>query len=177
MAINKSILNRNNFKFLIEKVPNVEYYVKSVNIPGIQFTETVAAAGVGLDAFFPGDKVSFDTLDVSFLVDEDLENFKEIYNWINDIVPVHDPEDYKNLTGTSKTITNIYTGASDDLAKTSQITLVLNTNKNIPNRFLRFYDAFPISLSAVELESGADGEPAICQVSFRFTYYDIATSS
>ena len=35
--INKSILNRNNFKLLIDKVPTVEYYVRTVNIPGVQF--------------------------------------------------------------------------------------------------------------------------------------------
>ena len=33
------------------------------------------AAGVGLDAYFPGDKVTFDTLDVTF-GDEDLEKFQ-----------------------------------------------------------------------------------------------------
>ena len=46
-------------------------------------------AGVGLDAFFPGDKVTFDNLEVTFLVDEDLENFKEVYDWIGAIVPIH----------------------------------------------------------------------------------------
>ena len=67
--INKSILNKNNFRLLVDKVPNVEYYVRSVNIPGLTFSETEQAAGVGLNAFFPGDKVSFETLDVNFLVD------------------------------------------------------------------------------------------------------------
>ena len=62
--INRSILNRNNFRLLIDKVPTVEYYVRTVNIPGIQFGEVVQGAGVGLDAFFPGDKASFDTLEV-----------------------------------------------------------------------------------------------------------------
>ena len=89
--INKSILNKNNFRLLIDKVPTVEYYVRTVNIPGVQFGETVQSAGVGLDAFFPGDKASFDTLEVGFLVDEDLENFTEIYNLIDSIVPLSDP--------------------------------------------------------------------------------------
>ena len=52
--INKSLLSKNNFRLLIDKIPNVEFFVKSVNIPGLQFTETVQAAGIGLDAFFPG---------------------------------------------------------------------------------------------------------------------------
>ena len=83
--INKSLLGKNNFRLLIDKVPNVEFFVKTVNIPGVQFTETVAPAGIGLDAFFPGDKVSFDTLSIGFLVDEDLGNFKEIFDWMDSI--------------------------------------------------------------------------------------------
>ena len=104
--INKSILNKNNFRLLVDKVPNVEYYVRSVNIPGLTFSETEQAAGVGLNAFFPGDKVSFETLDVNFLVDEDLENFKEIYDWMDKIVPVHDPSAFGTYTDTAVTGTN-----------------------------------------------------------------------
>ena len=63
-------------------------------------------AGIGLDAYFSGDKVEFEKLSVSFLVDEDLENFKEIYNWMDSIVPIQDPTKYKTLTGTTATTTN-----------------------------------------------------------------------
>ena len=175
--INRSILNRNNFKLLIDKVPTVEYYVRTVNIPGITFGETVQAAGVGLDAFFPGDKASFDTLEVSFIVDEDLENFSEIYNWIDSIVPLSDPELYGTFTGTAKSNTNILQSVANDLNQYSDITLVINTNKNLPNRYIRFHDCFPIALGSIELESGADAEPALVNVSFRFSYYDIADKS
>jgi len=175
--INRSILNRNNFKLLIDKVPTVEYYVRTVNIPGINFGETVQAAGVGLDAFFPGDKASFDTLEVSFIVDEDLENFSEIYNWIDSIVPLSDPKLFETYTETAKTRTNVLASIDNDQNQYSDITLVLNTNKNIPNRFIRFHDCFPISLGSIELESGADAEPATVSVSFRFTYYEIKTTS
>ena len=93
--INKSLLNKNNFRLLIDKVPTVEYYVQSVNIPGLQFTEVNQPFGIGVDAFFPGDKVTFDTLAVTFLVDEDLENFKEMYDWMQAIVPVSNSTDFK----------------------------------------------------------------------------------
>jgi hypothetical protein len=175
--INKSILNRNNFRLLIDKVPTVEYYVRTVNIPGVQFGETVQSAGVGLDAFFPGDKASFDTLEVSFLVDEDLENFVEMYNWIDSIVPLSDPKLYGTYTDTAVTRTNVLASIDNDRNQYSDITLVINTNKNLPNRYIRFHDAFPTSLGSIELESGADAEPAVVTVSFRFSYYEIKTTS
>lgn len=175
--INKSILNRNNFRLLVDKIPTVEYYVRTVNIPGVQFGETVQSAGVGLDAFFPGDKATFDTLEVSFLVDEDLGNFIEIYNWIDSIVPLNDPSLYGSYTGTARDNINRLASVDNDLNQYSDITLVINTNKNIPNRYIRFHDCFPTALGSIELESGADAEPALVNVSFRFSYYDIATKS
>ncbi len=175
--INKSILNRNNFRLLIDKVPTVEYYVRTCNIPGVQFSEAVQAAGLGIDAFFPGDKASFDTLEVSFIVDEDLENFTEMYNWIDSIVPISNTKNFETYTETAKNKSNVLASIDNDRNQYSDITLVVNTNKNIPNRFIRFHDAFPISLGSIELESGADAEPAICTVSFRFTFYEIKTTS
>lgn len=175
--INKSILNKNNFRLLIDKTPNVEYYVRTVTLPGLQFGETTQPTGSGLDAYFPGDKASFDTLDVSFLVDEDLENFKEIYDWMDSIVPVGDGTSYRTFTETTSTDSNIYSGTNNDLNQFSDITLVTNTNKNIPNKFFRFHDCFPINLGGIELESGADAEPVVASVSFRFTYYEIKTTS
>lgn len=174
--INKSILNKNNFKLLIDKLPTVEYFVQSVSIPGLSFTEVEQGAGIGLNAFFPGDKVSFDNLEVTFLVDEDLENFKEVYDWINAIVPIHDPADFKSLTGSQST-KGVFAGINNDLNQYSQITLVTNTNKNIPNKYFRFYDCFPTALSGMELKSGESGEAVTCTVTFRFTYYDIQSTS
>ena len=176
-SINKSLLSKNNFRLLIDKVPNVEFFVKSVNIPGLTFTETVLAAGIGLDAFFPGDKIQFETLSVSFLVDEDLQNFKEIFDWMDSIVPVSDPKDFANYVASAKTETGTLSAIDNDMNQYSDITLVTNTNKNIPNKFFRFHDAFPISLSGIELESGADGETVLATVEFRFTYYDIESTS
>ncbi len=174
--INKSILNKNNFKLLIDKLPTVEYFVQSVNIPGLSFTEVEFGAGVGLDAFFPGDKVTFDNLEVTFLVDEDLENFKEVYDWIGAIVPIHDSGDFSKWTD-SKSTRGILASIDNDLNQYSQITLVTNTNKNIPNKYFRFYDCFPTALGGMELKSGESGEAVTCTVTFRFTYYDIESSS
>ena len=175
--INKSLLSKNNFRLLIDKVPNTEFFVKTVNIPGLQFTETILAAGIGLDAYFPGDKITFDSLSVGFLVDEDLTNFKEIFDWMDQIVPVSDPSKFRDLVQAQKTTTGESSSIDADVNQYSDITLVTNTNKNIPNRYFRFHDAFPISLSGIELESGADGETVIATVEFRFTYYDIASTS
>ena len=175
--INKSLLNNNNFRLLIDKVPTVEYYVQSVSIPSMVFLESMMPTRVGIDAYFPGDKVTFSNLSVTFLVDEDLENYKEMYDWMNAIVPVSDPSAYESYVGTTKTTTGLLSDVENDLNQYSDITIVVNTNKNIPNKFFRFHDAFPISLSGIELQSGAETDAVVATVEFRFTYYDIESTS
>ena len=175
--INKSILNKNNFKLIIQKTPTVEYYAQTVTIPGLTFSETIQATGIGVDAYFPGDKISFDTLNVSFLVDEDLENYQEMYNWMTQIVPVADSKDYQRLTGSTMNTLGVTSNDEKGENLVSMITLVTNTNKNLPNRYFRFYDAFPISLGSLEMQSGSETAPVTCEISFRFNFYDIKTKS
>lgn len=176
-SINKSILQSGNFKLLIEKLPTVEYYVRSVNIPGVSFTEATLGTKVGLKAYFPGDTIAFGTLDVEFLVDEDLQNFKEVYDWMDAIVPIKDVTDYSNYVSTVKTDGGRMSAIDNDLNQYSDITLVINTNKNVANKFFRFYDCFPLSLDGLSFAAGSDMDAVTSKVSFRFSYYDIKASS
>ena len=122
------------------------------------------------------DKVSFDTLSVSFLVDEDLENFKEMYDWMDAIVPVSDPSAYESYVGTKKTNRELLSDVENDLNQYSDITIVVNTNKNIPNKFFRFHDAFPIS-QWYRTAKWCRNQTVVATVEFRFTYYDIESTS
>lgn len=173
MAINRSILNKGNFRMLINRLPNVEYYVKAVNLPGFQFSEVTAGTGIGIDAFFPGDKVEFETLRVTFLVDEDLANFIEIFEWMDAIVPFRNPSDYAKLVDSNQKAGDPYGKASSPLSQYSDATLAITTNKNTPNKYFKFRDIFPISISGIEFESGAETETISVEVEFRFSYYDI----
>ena len=69
------------FKFNIIKLPKVEFFCTSVNIPGITLGETSQATPLK-DIPIPGDKLNYASLNVSFLVDENLENYREIHGWL-----------------------------------------------------------------------------------------------
>ena len=93
------------------------------------------------------------------------------------IVPVSNSADFKSFVASTTVSSGELAKINNDLNQYSQITLITNTNKNIPNKYFRFYDCFPISLGGLELQSGADAETVTCTVEFRFTYYDIKTTS
>ena len=59
------------FRFKCSKLPKVEFFCQSANIPGIGLGE--AEVDTPLKSIpFPGDKVTYQDLAISFLVDENL---------------------------------------------------------------------------------------------------------
>src|SRR5210317_1275311 len=175
---NKSFLHPTAFRLLIPRLPNVEFFCTSVTVPDISFSEAIFATNIGVNAYYPGDKITFMDLSVTYLIDEDMANYKEVYDWMRAITPANDPETFKALTGTTSSSTNAYTGTGSDLEQYEDITLVINTNKNNPNKFMRFYDAFPIALGGFQMSSeSTDVATLTSNISFRFTYFNISDNS
>ena len=57
------------FRFKCTKLPLIEFFCQSANIPGIILGEQTQATGL-VDIPHPGDKITYADLDISFLVDE-----------------------------------------------------------------------------------------------------------
>ena len=175
---NKNYLQPTSFRLVLPKLPTVEFFCTNVNVPDVSFSEAILATSIGVNAFFPGDKLSFGELNVSYLVDEDMTNFTEVYNWMKSITPAASPADFRSLTGTTSNTTNAYTGVGSDLEQYEDIMLVINTNKNNPNKIIHFYDAFPISLGGFQMQSeSTDVGTLTSTIGFRYTYFDIETQT
>ena len=69
------------FKFSINKLPKVEFFTTSCNLPGINLGEAVFPTPFKQIAVM-GDDLTFETLEIGFLVDAKLENYIELHNWL-----------------------------------------------------------------------------------------------
>ena len=72
------------FRIVLDKIPNVEWFVVSANVPGVNIGEALFPTPM-VDLGIVGDKITYETLDVTFLVDEELINYRELHKWITDI--------------------------------------------------------------------------------------------
>ena len=78
---NRNFLAPTGFKFQLNRTPKVTYFGNAVNIPSI--TLGVAEQPSYLrDIPLPGEKLDFSDFSLRFLVDEGLENYMEIQNWM-----------------------------------------------------------------------------------------------
>ena len=71
---NKNFLSPLGFRFLIKKTPNVNWFVQSVNLPGISLPEAVMQTPF-VNIPFSGEQMTFEKLQVTFLVDEDMAKY------------------------------------------------------------------------------------------------------
>ena len=52
------------------------------NVPAITIKEQASQPTPLKDVPIPGDKLDYDNLNITFLVDENLENYREIHGWL-----------------------------------------------------------------------------------------------
>ena len=176
------------FRFKMTKLPNVEFFIQSANIPAITLGETSIETPLK-DIPIPGDKVTYSSLDVSFLVDENLNNYKEIHDWITGLGFPQDHKQFQTLQGTSAdrfpgtTSSTAATGTSiaqplDEGGIYSDATLTVLNNKNIAKTEIRFQNVYPTSLGGLSYSiTASDVDYLTVNASFSYMYYDIVQIS
>ena len=176
------------FKFSIIKLPKVEYFCTAVNLPGVSLADNYSQPTPFRDIPLPGEKLSYDRLTMTFLVDENLENYQEIHGWLRGLGFPGGHNEFKNLLDagvdrfpTSKNSVLGDAGRSKFAAPNtggifSDATLNILTSKNNPVTEVRFSDVFPISLSGLQYsQQNNDTDYLTATVTFDYLNYEFAT--
>ena len=173
------------FRFLINQLPKVEYFTTEANIPGITLGEgQFNTPFKNIDIL--GDKLTYENLTISFIVDENLENYIEMHSWLTGIGFPADRKQFSEFRSTTSNMSTKTRGESNDigdvrastpeLAMTSDATMTILTNKNNPVVECRFRDVFPTSLSGLSYsQNQTDVEYLTASVDFKYTIYEIIT--
>ena len=170
--------SRVQFRFEILYLPLVEYFVQSANVPGIQLG-TATVPSPFYDYPVPGDTLSFDPLNISFLVDENLNNFNELHKWISRLGFGDSHEEFADLLreGTPSQRTSSSKGIQRPLPEIgtySDATLTILSSKNMPKTEIRFKNIFPTSISGLDYNiGGTDVDYVTCSASFSYLGYTI----
>ena len=174
------------FKFQIQKLPKVEYFCTSVNLPTVSISE-VRQPTPFVDVPLPGTTLSYGALNMTFLVDENLENLQEIHGWIRGL---GFPESYSEYAGgldagvdrspssrgsVSTEPGKVKFGAPSQQAYFSDATLVVLTSKNNPIKEIRFRDVYPVNIGELQYDQQAtDVQYLTASVVFSYKIYEFA---
>ena len=162
---NLNYLSNISFRLTIEDAPNITWFCQSANVPGVSI-EGIDVPTPHATIPFAGNKVSFEELSVRFIVDEHLKNWIEIYDRVIALGLAEGGENYRLLKAKSDTTQRGGT--------VSTLVLTVLTSAMNPQMEFHFYEAFPISISALEFDSAnTDLEYFSASAGFRYTNYEI----
>ena len=151
-----NFLEPNNFEVVIDRLtfPEIEYHIVEASIPGFDIGAAEIQMATRLSPQH-ADKVSYDRLSMTFLVDDKLVNYLEMHDWM--LAQVIQLDNY-----------------SDDL-KRRDIKLIINSPHNNQQRVVTFVDAFPIGLSQIDFSSRITSvEYITCTATFAYSYFKIS---
>jgi hypothetical protein len=169
-------LRPNAFKFMVHNIPNTSYFCQAANIPEMNLPPASQPTPL-TDIPHPGDKLEFGTLMIRFLIQEDMKNYIELYDWM---AGLGFPEDHKQYTDYVKKqeyrFPDISPVAQQGLAQSSDATLLLLDSNNNPKIKINFTDAFPVSLQGMDFEiSTGQTDYMIGVAMFAYTFYSVET--
>lgn len=164
---NQSLAQPTKFRLIFDRIPNVTFFCQSVNLPGLGVSPTQQTTPF-VDAYIPGDKVSYDPLNISFLVDEDYRSWFDIHDWLRGLAFPENFEQYKQMQNYSR----FQQKETKGKPQYSDATLTLYTNQNNPNLRIKFIDCFPESLSGIDFSTQSSAENVLtATASFRYSYF------
>ena len=162
---NRNFLSPVGFKFSLARYPKVGFFSNSARIPEINLALAMQPSYLK-DIDIPGEKLTYGDLTVRFMVDENLENYMTVHNWLTGLGFPESTDDYADL------ITN--NNIQDPKSAFSDASLhILNSNfKDVA--IVKFKDIFPYSLSALEFDATiTDTQYFTAEASFKYTIYNI----
>jgi hypothetical protein len=153
----QNFLLNNGFTFILDRLPQTTFRIVSTDVPGIG-VQPPSVGNPAATQYFPGSSVDFEPLTIEFLVDEDLKNYTELYNWITQqqYCSTYVPKDNR------------------DKLLVSDGTLATLSNASNVRRVFYFKDLFPIGLGPLHFDTSITmSEPIQCTATFRYSYFEL----
>ena len=158
---NTSILQATKFTFMIPDKPFLRYFCQTVLIPGVS-TNAVEVPTPFSKTYRHGDRLEFEPLVITALIDEDMRVWEETYGWLRSFTKTKDLSEYARTP--KHTPSKIY---SDGY-------LTINTNANKTNMRFKFINVQPTGIGNINFDTKVDADVIpTADFSFRYDYYEI----
>lgn len=167
-------LKPNGFKFQIHNLPNVSYFCQAANIPAIQLGSPAMPTPLS-DIPVPGDKLSYGDLVIRFLVQENMSNYLELYNWLVGLGFPESRDQYiKWNEGQRYRFPAISEKRLGALGNFSDADFFILDSDNNPNVKITYYDVFPVSLEGLDFDISSGRTDFLVGIAaFKYRHYTV----
>ena len=174
-AFGKQIQNRNflsgvAFKFNLTKFPKVDFFSNSARIPELSL-ELAQQASYLKNIAVPGERLTFGDFTLRFLVDENMENYLSVYNWLTGLGFPETTKEFADIIKDSDGQTDPKEAFCDGTLR------ILNSNYREVAK-VKFSDLFPVSLTSLDFDAtNTDVQFFTAEATFKYTLYKLSTNT
>ena len=147
-----NFLNPSSFVLTLDSqtYSGAEFTIQTMILPDVS-ADGAPLPWKQVDVAMASDKITFGQFEISYLIDEDLLNYKEIFDWMkSNVESVH-------------TATN----------HVRDLTLTVMNSANNVTKQIKFVDAYPTSISSLPFDiTTTDVEYLTAVVMFEYSYYE-----
>jgi hypothetical protein len=161
LTTNINYLQPTAFKLVIDrkKFGNLEYFAQTVSHPEVNIT-TAEIPFRRVNLHVAGDKLTYGTLSARIIVDENMQSYTEIYDWVQRLVTENN---------TTRSII-----ADDEFPTAVDITVSILNSQNNQVKAIRYIDCVPIDIGGIDFEATTqDVQFLTFNVTFQFSYFKI----
>lgn len=164
---NTDLLQSSKFILSFPRIQLTQFFCQAVNIPGVSVQNTLQPTPFS-DLNIPGDKINFDIFSMEFLVDEELQSWLQVHDWIRGISFPKEFTEYKDLKNSTKF------SIASQFPQYADADLIVQSATNQSKIKFHFVDMFPISVSGVNLDIRVGSERVLtATATFKYKRFDV----
>ena len=156
----QNTISTNNHKFMLNKNGTrvFNWQIQDFSIPNLQITRARATSSPKVANWdLPGTGLMFDDLEVTFLLDENIESWIEIYRWIKELVEPYGHQK-ERIIPTESTI-SIH---------------LMNNNRSSTGKIFNFHRVWPVFLGGIKFSTtNEEPDELSCTVTFKYDTFDL----
>jgi hypothetical protein len=163
---NTNPLQSSKFILAFNRLPTVQYFCQEANLPGVTLGVIEYATPLR-DVPIAGNKLSYNEFDITFIVDEQLQSWNELYKWL---LSIGSPKSLEERSRFNQ-LQNQYTNKDEYY---SEATLTIMSSLNNPLLRVNYHRMFPISISDIKFDTQLDADTIVtATATFQYSYFDI----
>lgn len=146
MSKSTNFFNNSRYQLVLSRLPDVELFCQKLTLPDVSIAYFELNGHLAGDDDMPScSEITYGELNVTFIIDENLENYISVLKWMKTISPDND-------------LYNIYPESTPDYEDlyTTDITVFMKNNNNETIGEFRYGRCIPVSLSGLELSVSED---------------------
>ena len=146
MTKSTNFFNSSKYQIVLSRLPDVELFCRQVSLPDVSIAYFELNGHLAGDDDMPScSEITYGDLTVTFIIDENMENYISVLKWLKTISPDDD-------------LDNIYPESTpdyEDIYTTTVTVFIKNNNQETIGEF-NYGRCIPVSLSGLELNVSED---------------------